>query len=282
MPDWQESSVGRTTRAHRGAIAWACQADAGGDGAEMCGTTNRHPARRFKIAPARVGQSAGERHANDSPLDDRRQRVHLTRAFRCDDLADSHWQPGHDDQALSDAWIEFTALQQVISDDKLYQLWQAAAPPSAVNDSLDRAAVAESLHQAAREIEQRIRQRWVHIGSLQRRILEGNVTVPILDAGPTLHFEASSAEPAMLKMLAGLNGRPGPDIAFAKLHERYEQHRNNRPIVTERNIRLSFLVANLPLLVLIAWCAVTRGGLPYLLLGVRIVRENGRPLACGY
>ncbi len=178
---------------------------------------------------------------------------------------------------LSDAWIEFTALQQVISDDKLYQLWQAAAPPSAVNDSLDRAAVAESLHQAAREIEQRIRQRWVHIGSLQRRILEGNVTVPILDAGPTLRFEASTAEPAMLKMLAGLNGRPGPDIAFAKLHERYEQHRNNRPIVTERNIRLSFLVANLPLLVLIAWCAVTRGGLPYLLLGVRIVRENGRP-----
>ncbi len=49
---------------------------------------------------------------------------------------------------LSDAWIEFTALQQVISVINSIQLWQAAAKPSAVNVSLDALTVAESLHQA--------------------------------------------------------------------------------------------------------------------------------------
>lgn len=148
------------------------------------------------------------------------------------------------------------------------------------NIDLDQLKDANSLSALAnvkQTIRERMELRWANASLIQKQILEGSV---MAEGGwledRSIKFEFQTDGTRGLKVTQGPANILDSVIREQDLVERWDRIQGGVVDKIAERWKATMLIALIPLLILIAWCAVARGGLPYLLLGVHIVRQDGR------
>ncbi len=176
---------------------------------------------------------------------------------------------------LEDSWIEASALQAIATNDAWFQDWQGAVDPQLPERQGSAAQMRDTISDYKQACRSAVQLRWKNAGVVLRQILADSFLARIAEHGEELQFERVPGQALMLRLIDNPSRIDKRLLSTDDLKSRWQAvQAGELPSQLRRPLNVMAIV-QIPFAGLILWSALARGGLPFLLLGVCIVRRNG-------
>ncbi len=176
---------------------------------------------------------------------------------------------------LEDSWIEASALQAVAEDKVLFEEWRSAMQKHSPDQNISATQLLAATTNYKQACRSAIEPRWKHGGIVLRQILAGGFFTQIVDHAESIKFERVPGQQFTLRLSAAPPRIGNLSLTSDVLSSRWQRIQAGDLGEQLRRAWFVMILVQIPFLVLIVWSAVSRGGLPFWLLGVNIVRRNG-------
>lgn len=182
---------------------------------------------------------------------------------------------------LEDYWLEASALEQIARNPEWQSDWQTSFDRDKLQgtsnlalSSLDTLLVLDRYKQICVAA---IKQRWYQSSAMQHQILAGGYAEQLVVQTPEVRFERGSEGERFLRLVDGPPRNADTHYSAARLAERWQEIGANKFPLWPKRVMVVIGITLAPMFGLWIWTTLARGGLPYLLLGVYIVRQDGTP-----